>query len=267
MQSNSPTMMTRPMEAAEKIPVATEPHVSWYRRMVKSKSPLAKFLKRTYWGIATFSLPAPKAVIRPFLLVYLALRTAYYWVLRVFVCEPLFKAYCKRYGKKLRTDCYVHFVIGKGDIIVGDNVWLDGKIVFTFGARFSDQPVIEIGDNTGIGHGCRFAIGKRITIGRNCTLSGGTTVMDSNGHPSDPRARHEHEAPSEEDVRPVAIGDNVWIGMQCLIFPGVKIGEGSVVSAGSVVRTHVPPYSVVAGNPARVMFRLKRPENNDQQSK
>ena len=45
-----------------------------------------------------------------------------------------------------------------------------------------------------------------------------------------------------------------------MIFPGVKIGEGSVISAASIVRSHVPPYSVVAGNPAKVMFRLKKPE-------
>ena len=54
------------------------------------------------------------------------------------------------------------------------------------------------------------------------------------------------------------IPDGVWIGRHCIIFPGVKIGENSVISAGSVVRTHVPSYSVVAGNPAKVMFRLKK---------
>jgi acetyltransferase-like isoleucine patch superfamily enzyme len=84
--------------------------------------------------------------------------------------------------------------------------------------------------------------------------------MDSNGHDTDPISRWKHEAPQADDVRPVVIRDNVWIGKSCIVFPGVKIGEGSVISAGSVIRTHVPPYSVVAGNPAKVMFRLKKPE-------
>jgi acetyltransferase-like isoleucine patch superfamily enzyme len=84
--------------------------------------------------------------------------------------------------------------------------------------------------------------------------------MDSNGHDTDPALRWRHEAPRAEDVRPVIIRDNVWIGRNCIIFPGVKIGEGSVISAGSVVRSHVPPYAVVAGNPAKVMFRLKKPD-------
>jgi acetyltransferase-like isoleucine patch superfamily enzyme len=73
-----------------------------------------------------------------------------------------------------------------------------------------------------------------------------------------------HQAPDPEDIRPVIIRDNVWIGKRCIIFPGVRIGEGSVISAGSVVRSHVPAYSVVAGNPAKVMFRLKSPDQSRQ---
>jgi acetyltransferase-like isoleucine patch superfamily enzyme len=88
--------------------------------------------------------------------------------------------------------------------------------------------------------------------------------MDSNAHRTDPAARLALEPPAPEEIRPVISRDGVWIGRRCLIFPGVKVGEGSVISAGSVVRTHVPPYSVVAGNPARVMFRLKNPNQSRQ---
>ncbi len=62
--------------------------------------------------------------------------------------------------------------------------------------------------------------------------------------------------------RAATIGDDVWIGKNCLVFPGVRIGNGAIVSAGSVVRKHVPPYAVVAGNPAQVVFRLPRPEGD-----
>ena len=72
-------------------------------------------------------------------------------------------------------------------------------------------------------------------------------------------ARLAGQAPSPDHVREVVIGDNVWIGHCCMIFPGVRIGDGSVVSAGSVVHSHVPPRAVVAGNPARVLFRLQPP--------
>ena len=52
-------------------------------------------------------------------------------------------------------------------------------------------------------------------------------------------------------VKPVTISDNVWIGQRGIICPGVTVGEGAVVSAGSVVMTDVAPYTIVAGNPAR----------------
>jgi acetyltransferase-like isoleucine patch superfamily enzyme len=206
------------------------------------------------------SVPAPKVVVRPALWVFVTLRTAYYFCMRVFICEPIFKAYCTKYGKNLHTGCFIHWVNGKGKIILGDNVTIDGKCGFSFAARFSDSPTLEIGDDSGIGHGCSFTIGKRITIGRNCTLSGDIEIIDSNAHDTDPTTRWAKRPPQTGDVRPVTIGDGVWIGRKCLIFPGVKIGDGSVIAAGSVVRSHVPAFSVVAGNPAKVMFRLKRPD-------
>jgi acetyltransferase-like isoleucine patch superfamily enzyme len=145
---------------------------------------------------------------------------------------------------------------------LGDNVMVDGKCSISFAARFSDHPTLQIGDNTGIGHGCSFTIGKLISIGRNCNLSGDIDIMDSNGHRTDPGSRWIYEPPAPDEIRPVVICDGVWIGKHCIIFPGVKIGEGSVISAGSVVRGHVPAYSVVAGNPAKVMFRLKKPDQS-----
>jgi acetyltransferase-like isoleucine patch superfamily enzyme len=116
-----------------------------------------------------------------------------------------------------------------------------------------------IGDGTVIGHETNIAVGKRISIGKHCHISGATMIFDSSGHPTDPAARRAHLPPPAETVRPVTIGDDVWIGKSCIVFPGVRIGEGAIVSAGSVVRSHVPPYAVVAGNPARVVFRIPRP--------
>jgi acetyltransferase-like isoleucine patch superfamily enzyme len=234
------------------------------RRLATSQGSLARFLRWAYRSVNRFSVPAPKIIVKPLLWLFLLLRNAYYFAARVFFCEPLFKAYCAKYGKNIHTGCYLHWINGKGDIILGDNVTLDGKCSIVFAARFSDRPTLQIGDNSGIGHGCSFTIGKLISIGRNCLLSGDITIMDSNAHDTDPATRSAHKPPRPEDVRPVIIRDEVWIGRQCIIFPGVKIGEGSVISAGSVVRTHVPPYCVVAGNPAKVMFRLKKPDQSVQ---
>ncbi len=84
-------------------------------------------------------------------------------------------------------------------------------------------------------------------------------MFDSSGHPTDPAARLAHLPPKPEDVRPIKIGDNVWIGTRAVIHPGVEIGEGSIVSATSVVRSDVLPYTIVAGNPAKKVGDLARP--------
>jgi acetyltransferase-like isoleucine patch superfamily enzyme len=239
--------------------LAGSSRASLRRYLATSQGVLARLVRSGYRAVYSFSVPAPLVLVKPLLGLFLAMRGSWHFFLRVFVCEPLLKAYCKEYGKRLHTDCYVHWIQGKGDIVLGNDVTLDGKVSITFAVRFADHPLLKIGDGTKIGHNCDFRIGKCISLGRNCNLSSGTVIMDSNGHPADPKSRWAWLPPDPDDVRPVIIGDGVWIGLRCIIFPGVRIGEGSIVSAGSIVRTHVPPYSVVAGNPAKVMFRLKKP--------
>ena len=58
------------------------------------------------------------------------------------------------------------------------------------------------------------------------------------------------------EYKPITIGDDVWIGCNSIILKGVKIGNGSIVAAGSVVTKSVPPFSLVAGNPAKIVKEL-----------
>jgi len=228
------------------------------RRFVsQSQHPVARLGKRAYQGVVSFTLPAPRVVVRPMLWAFLASRAAYYFAWRVFVCEPLFKAYCKSYGRGVRTGVYVHWVQGKGDIVLGDGVHVDGMCGFSFASRFSGHPTLTVGDHTGIGHGCSFTVGKRIDIGRNCRIGVNVIFFDSNGHPADPAGRLAGLPPPADEVRPIAVGDNVWIARNVIISPGVTIGEGSIVSAGAVVTSDVPPYTIVAGNPARKIITLR----------
>ena len=60
----------------------------------------------------------------------------------------------------------------------------------------------------------------------------------------------------------MTIGDNVWIGRHSMIFPGVTIGDGCIISAGAVVVSDVPAYTVVAGNPTRRVGTLKAPDSD-----
>ena len=62
------------------------------------------------------------------------------------------------------------------------------------------------------------------------------------------------------ESKPIVIKDNVWIGRDCRILKGVTVGEGSIVALGAIVTKDVPPYTVVAGNPAKVVKQLSRDE-------
>jgi len=239
---------------------------SFRRYLATSDSAFPIFVRAVRKYCTRFSVPAPRMFVRPMLWGFLAARSCWHFVLRVFVCEPIYKAYFKKCGRNFVGDCHIPWIQGQGDIIVGDDVEISGSLKVAFGSRFSDHPTLIIGDSCGIGHDCTFVVGNRITIGRDTWISGNSWIADSNGHPSDLSDRLAKKPPSADDVRPIVIGDGVWIGRYCLIFPGVKIGTGSIVSAGSVVRGHVPPFSVVAGNPAKVVLRMKPPAEQSESS-
>ncbi|MBG9785411.1 hypothetical protein ABD70_14550 [Alkalihalobacillus lehensis] len=112
---------------------------------------------------------------------------------------------------------------------------------------------IKIGNNTRIHGSCIHAY-EKIHIGNNCLIAANSQIIDCNRHGlhfEDPIRRLERITES----KPVIIEDYVWIGMNSVILPGVTIGEGGAVAAGSVVTKDVPPYTLVGGNPAIIIKR------------
>jgi acetyltransferase-like isoleucine patch superfamily enzyme len=231
--------------------------MSFYRTLVVSDHWFASAARRCYRTVEQFSVPAPRIICVPFLWIVITLTYLWYFLYRVLVCEPLFKACCRSFGKNLHTGAHLHKIEGKGELILGDNVLIDGRCGFMFAALFSEAPTVSIGDNTGIGHNCYFIVGKRITIGKNCRISGHVRLFDSPGHPLDPEKRQAGFPPDLDSVRPITIGHNVWLGTGAVIFPGVTIGDNSVVSVQAVVMSDVPSNVLVAGNPARKILSLE----------
>ena len=112
---------------------------------------------------------------------------------------------------------------------------------------------IKIGKNVFINSGCHFQDQGGITIG-NDVLIGHNVVLATINHdlaPSQNRKNH---------YAPVTISNNVWIGSNATILPGVTIGEWAVVAAGAVVTKNVEPYTVVGGNPAKLIKTVEREE-------
>jgi acetyltransferase-like isoleucine patch superfamily enzyme len=147
-------------------------------------------------------------------------------------CGSLFRA-----GKGLRV------LIKNGSIKVGRKVQLHrGVKLSAWGNEYSTE--IIIGDNTSIGDRTEIHAGKSVKIGCGCNIAWDVCIMD----------RDYHKFNSEtEEIKPVTIGDNVWIGCKAVILKGITIGEGAVVAAGSVVTKDVPPKTLVGGNPAKVL--------------
>ena len=222
----------------------------FYRWAALSNHWAAVGLRRTRSAFQNFSLPTFRPVAKLMLAVYLGCRALVKFLVRVFFCEQGFKAYCSSYGKGLNVTS-LPFVVGKGRIVVGEDVKIHGRIGIIFAVRYNEAPTLEIGDRSSIGHNSTFVIGKRITIGKDCLISNEVSLFDAPGHPTSAPLRREGLAAPPEAVKPVTICDNVWIGHRAIIYPGVTVGEGAVVSAGSVVMNDVAPHTIMAGNPAR----------------
>lgn len=93
---------------------------------------------------------------------------------------------------------------------------------------------------------------SKITIGNSFEIAAGTIIIDNNGHPT-----YSYDRTKGFDTpKPITIGNNVWIGLNCIILKGTTIGDNSIVSAGSVVKGTFPPYSLICGNPARIVKAL-----------
>lgn len=193
-----------------------------------------------------------------------------------------YNLYLKFYNlrKKLRSfwissdflKCGTNFSIGKIKYLkglkcvkVGNDVSIDDYICLTAWQSYTSyelkqkfSPVIEIGDGTSLGAWNHITAINKIIIGEGCLTGKWVTITDNshgdNGLSSiliKPLKR------PLESKGPIIIGKNVWIGDKATILPNVVIGEGAVIGANAVVTKNIPPYSVVGGNPARVLRQLK----------
>jgi acetyltransferase-like isoleucine patch superfamily enzyme len=222
----------------------------------RKESPFFGFLYKVGNGVRTSTFPLPgflNPVLRSVYSCHEAVMGFFRWAATYFYREPLFRGRCESLGKRF-TLSKMPYVVGHTRIYIGDDVNFFGKVDI-FSGRIFDNPSLIIHNRVDIGHNVAFVVNKEIVIEDDVNVASGVTFMDTDAHPRDVMERIADLPPRPEEIRPVRICKNAWIGGGSYILKGVTVGEGAIIGVNSVVVTDIPPYSVAMGNPARVVFK------------
>lgn len=134
----------------------------------------------------------------------------------------------------------------------GENIWIESPFFCDYGEN------ISIGDNTFVNTNCMFIDNNKIQIGKNGLIAPFVQIYTAK-HPLSSKDRLIHEGNNVRyltSALPVTIGDNVWIGGNSIIFPGVTIGNNVTIGAGSVVTKDIPDNVLAHGNPCKIIKKI-----------
>lgn len=156
------------------------------------------------------------------------------------------------FPNRYKTSCFIRNVITAPNITVGDYTYYDDVVDPT---GFEKNNVLfnypEFGDSLMIGKFCQIASGAKFIMGSaNHRLCSVTTYPFNvfGGIWTENTPPHMEQLPHKGDT---VVGNDVWIGRESVIMPGVKIGDGAIIAAYSVVAKDIPPYTIYGGNPAK----------------
>lgn len=138
----------------------------------------------------------------------------------------------------------------RGTLIqIGENSFIDSFVKIKPAGGMGD---VIIGTNCFINSGCVIYTGNGVKIGNDVAIAANCTFASTNHEYSDRSTpiRLQGFRPSKGGIR---IGNDVWIGANCVFLDGATVGDGSVIAAGSIVRGEVPPFSVCAGSPIKII--------------
>ena len=135
-----------------------------------------------------------------------------------------------------------------------------GKPIFVAqNVKITSPEKLHLGNYVGIGIGAYITAGGGITIGNYVGIGPDAKIWSVNHIYKDPDQPWRFQGSEKKEV---VIEDDVWIAASCIIKPGVTIGKGAIISAGSVLSKSIPPFAIVAGNPARVVGWRREPQKN-----
>lgn len=182
----------------------------------------------------------------------------------IYLNRTIFKLKGVKYGKNMRV--YNKFYLRtEGKVSIGNNfTFTSGDCINPIsrnikGCIYSEpNSSITIGNRVGISSSC-IRIKDKLVVGNNVMFGANCLIIDNDAHQLDYMARMHGKKADPSDLEtmvqhsPVIIEDDVWIGTNCMVLKGVIIGARSVIGAGSVVTKSIPPDSIAAGNPCRVI--------------
>jgi maltose O-acetyltransferase len=151
-----------------------------------------------------------------------------------------------RVGRRARTRG-TPYVENRGRLIIGDDfnlvsIWVQSHLVV------GPSGLLEIGDSVSINYGAAISVDERISIGSRVRIGPYAMLMDSDFHTAGDR--------SQRPSAPIVLEDEVWLAARVTVLKGCRIGKGSVITAGSVVSSDIPPGVIAGGVPARVLRKI-----------
>lgn len=172
-------------------------------------------------------------------------------------------AYMKRQGLQCERNPFPEEVTARGCeyMLIGGGTGIGRYSVLECWDKYKNltfHPQLTIGRNCWIGEFTHITCINKITIGDGL-LTGRFVLISDNNHGSSFSEEEQRMRPQDRPLSskgPITIGNNVWIGDKATILGGVKIGDGSIIAANTVVTKDVPAYSVVAGIPARIIKQI-----------
>jgi len=152
-------------------------------------------------------------------------------------------------GQKIRA-WYLKKICGA----CGSPVFVDHNVII------SSPEKLFLGNNVGIGAGAFITAGGKVTVGNYVGIGPDAKIWSVNHIFKDPHTPWMEQGAESKEV---IVGNDVWIGAGSIIKPGVNIGDGAIISAGTVLSKSIPPFALVAGNPGRVVGWRKPPQASE----
>ena len=228
-----------------------------------SKNPFARSLFIQLKKVINLELPAPKLIVTLLYFLYTFSRSFLSNLMRFLFWTPLLKGRLQKVGKNLNLYGGLPYISGLLTIEIGDNCRISGHSTFTGRSCSKVTPTLTLGNNIDIGWMTTIAVGNRVEIGDNARIAGRSLLAGYPGHPLEPKARALGLPETDQQVGDIIIENDVWLATGVSVMAGVRIGQGTIVAAGSVVTQNLPPMVLAGGIPAKVIRTLTEKDVND----